>query len=152
MEERHILVKRNLQHLVQSLANQHHKVVDLVAPFRRGADAPVVFLQMEAEQILDDGADAVGKEGHHVKGALDVGDKGLIQSLAESDDDLFQFFILLDDYVRLALGQSHLPHANCDTSRGQSPFVNKCNRVCSSTSYWVKSKGGIRPFLYSPFL
>ena len=44
--ECHILVERNLQHLAQSLADQRRKILDLVAPFRRGADAPVTILQL----------------------------------------------------------------------------------------------------------
>ena len=33
------------------------------------------------------------------------GDKGLIQSLVETGDDLFQVFTLLDNHLRLAFGQ-----------------------------------------------
>ena len=35
------------------------------------------------------------------------GDKGLVQSLVETGDDLFQVFALLDYHLRLALRQSH---------------------------------------------
>ena len=81
MTESNILVERNIQLLSYQLADTSSEVLDEMATFGSGDDAPRPCVQLLTEDVTYQWRDAISEERHHTIVALDIRQRSAIQRL-----------------------------------------------------------------------